>query len=441
MTLVSSPAGQCCTSERPSLRYHVCLAARVRTLILVICAVAIAGAAISGRTLLGPIMSGAILMPFYPAAPSIEHNLPSDYEPVHRGYVDGGTGVYYRKDDDLVLAATPPFVLQRTYRSGDPISRHFGVGATHNGERYLRGDPEDLRWAELILEDSMRIRFERTSPGRGVANAMFEHRERTTEYFGSRLGWVGMYWGMWLRDGTIMIFRPCSPKSEASCSLTRMRDFDNHWTHFRRDGRGILREIAAGDATITFEYDDTDRITRARASTGRFVTYQYDKDGGLTRVTTSEDVIRSYTYARSGEMLTIDEPGWFIRNTYRDGRVVRQDTELRDEDGSVRRLTFTWEYAIRGDRVWMTEVARPDGSRSRYEFNPAGYHVAEALRDARGRSARIVIERDPASHGVEHLKLTCFGGNARTSEHQLANRSLRDTTTELLQSCWEPTRK
>lgn len=412
-------------------RYPVCLPDRVRIPILVTCALVMCVAATGGRPAIGAAAAASGALPL--------HEAPSDYEPMHRGYVDGATGVFYQKDDDVVLARTPRFVLQRTYRSGDPISRRFGVGATHNGERYLRGDAEDLRWAELVLEDSTRIRFERTSPGRGIANAMFEHRDRTTEYSRARLGWAGAFWGMWLQNGAIMIFKPCNLKSEAACSLTRMRDSADHWTFFRRDDAGILREIVAGAATIAFDYDDAGRIKKARATTGRFVEYAYDGRGRLVRVKTNEGDAHAYSYGPSGEMLTIEEPGWYIRNTYRNGRVVRQDTESRGENGSVRRLTFTWEYVLRGGRAWMTEVERPDGSRTRYEFDQAGYHVAETLQDARGRSARIVLERDRASHGVRRLTLTCLGANARASEHRLENRSVRDRTTELLQSCWKST--
>jgi YD repeat-containing protein len=404
----------------------------VRTPLLAICAVVFSGAAISGRAPFGPTAPRAGALPTRPAV--------SAYEPMHRGYVDGSTGVYYHKNEDLVLGGTPSFVLQRTYRSGDSTSRHFGVGATHNGERHVRAHPES-RVAELVLEDSTRIRFDRTSPVRGTANAMFEHRDRVTEYSGARLGWVDAFWGLWLQNGTIMTFRPCSAESAAACSLTRMRDSGNHWTEFRRDDRGTLREIAAGGATIAFEYDRAERITRARASTGRFVEYDYDSRGRLVKVKRSDGVIYSYTYGSGGEMLTIDEPGWFMRNTYRKGHVVRQDTELRGDNGSVRRLTYAWEYVIHGDRVVTTEVKRPDGSRTRYEFNQAGYHVAETLQDARGRSARVVLERDRGGQGVQRLKLTCFGANARASEHQLGNRSLRNATSELLQSCWQQARK
>jgi hypothetical protein len=56
-----------------------------------------------------------------------------------------------------------PIVLERTYRSEDQVSRAFGVGATHNGEWYLRGDGERFQWAELILDDGGRVRYERTS--------------------------------------------------------------------------------------------------------------------------------------------------------------------------------------------------------------------------------------------------------------------------------------
>ena len=398
----------------------------MRTSLLAICAVVVSGAAISGRAPLS--------LPASSAAATLREAM-SDYDPTHRGYVDGSTGFYYHKNEDLVLGGTPSFVLQRTYRSGDPTSRQFGVGTTHNGERHVRAHPES-RVAELVLEDSTRIRFERTSPVRGTANAMFEHPDRTTEYAGARLGWVDAFWGMWLQNGTVMIFRPCSAESDAGCTITRMRDSGDHWTDFRRDDRGILREINAGGATIAFEYDGADRITRARASTGRLVEYDYDGGGRLVHVKRSDGVTHTYTYGSAGEMLTIDEPGWFIRNTYRKGHVVRQDTELRGSNGSVRRLTFNWEYVVRGDRVLKTEVKRPDGSRTRYEFNEAGYHVAETLQDARGRSARVVLERDRAGQGVQRLKLTCFGEPARTSEHKVGNRPLKNATAELLQSCW-----
>jgi YD repeat-containing protein len=220
-----------------------------------------------------------------------------------------------------------------------------------------------------------------------------------------------------------------------------MRESGDNWTDFRRDDRGILREINAGGATIAFDYDGAVRIARARASTGRFVDYEYDGGGRLVKVKRSDGVTHSYSYGPGGEMLTIEEPGWFIRNTYKKGHVVRQDTELRESNGSVRRLTFTWEYVVRGDHVLKTEVKRPDGSRTRYEFNEAGYHVAETLLDARGRSARVVLERDRAGQGVQRLKLTCFGEPARTSEHKVGNRPLKNATTELLQSCWQQARK
>src|SRR5687767_9633993 len=119
-------------------RYLVCLVHTVRTPLLATWVVVLCNAAISGRTAIGPAAAaGAGALPLIPLA--------ADDEPLHRGYVDGATGTYYRKDDDIVLAGTPRFVLERTYRSRDPISRQFGVGATHNGERYLRGNAEDLR--------------------------------------------------------------------------------------------------------------------------------------------------------------------------------------------------------------------------------------------------------------------------------------------------------
>ena len=51
------------------------------------------------------------------------------------------TGLYVRNDQDLIVQGGDlPIVVQRTYRSEDQVSRAFGVGTSHNGEWYLRGD-------------------------------------------------------------------------------------------------------------------------------------------------------------------------------------------------------------------------------------------------------------------------------------------------------------
>ena len=406
----------------------------MRKILIVLILLVTPAAAIGVSTLWGPVSSGAVLLALHLPGPPVPHDLPSSYEPLHQGHVDSGTGIYFRQDEDLVLPGTPPFVLRRTYRSGDPVSREFGVGATHNGEWYLRGDPDDLWWAELILEDSMRIDFQRSSPGRSVSNAMFVHTEDTSEYYGARLGWVGMFWAMRLNRGDLLLFTPCGHPS-TTCSIVKRRDADGHWIHFRRDRSGVLEEIVAGEARIALTYDKGGRISRAEDSTGHSVDYGYDQGGRLIKVTSSEGANRSYTYGSGGEMLTIEEQGLFIQNTYEDGRCVRQQIDIRHKDGTMSRQISKWAYTIRNDRIVATEVSRSNGSRSRYEFTERGYHTTETLQDAFGRRGIVTLHRDPATLAVKTLHVSCFPGRQNSTE-PLAGRSIEQATEELLRTCW-----
>jgi hypothetical protein len=92
----------------------------------------------------GPITSGGYFLALQRGVHPIDHPLDASYVPLHKGGVDRSTGLYEREDDDLVLKATPPFVLRRTYRTNDRRSLEFGVGASHNGEWYLYGDGAHL---------------------------------------------------------------------------------------------------------------------------------------------------------------------------------------------------------------------------------------------------------------------------------------------------------
>jgi YD repeat-containing protein len=334
----------------------------------VLAAIALPLLTIGGIQYAGPLRSGALLLLYQLPDFPRKHDIPPSYDPEHRGFVDSGTGLYIRHDEDLVLRSTPGFVLQRTYHSQDTVSRAFGVGSTHNGERYLRGNPSDLKWVELILEDATRVRFERISPGTAVSNALFEHRGDAA-FPGARVGWAAMFWAMRLDTGPLMLFRSCRTTGSDTCSIIKLLDADGHLTHFRRDKAGILREIAAGGETISFEYDDKGRITQAKDSSGRLAEYGYDERGYLASVKTSEGVIRKYTYNADGQMATIDEPGWFIQNFYEHKRCVLQHTDVRSDDGTVERFTFRWNYVLRGDRIVATEVTKPDGTTKRYEFD------------------------------------------------------------------------
>jgi YD repeat-containing protein len=314
----------------------------VRYVLTVVVGVGLAIALTATWLVWGPLTSGALLLMWPNRTPAVAHDLPDGYPLVHKGHMDPSTGVYVREDDDVVLTHTPPFVLRRTYLSGDRVSRQYGVGGTSNAEWYLIGDPQKLTWAELILADGGRIHFDRTSPGTSLSNAMFIHRKTPTGFWGSRLGWTGWGWVLRFQDGTLANFFACSPTGKTNCSLIRMRDSDGHILNFPRDSDGILAAIEAPTERISLEYDDRRRVVRAADAASHEVRYGYDDRGRLVQARDAEGTVRVYTYGARDEMLTIREPGWFIENTFDDDlRVIRQvdhDREPFVRPGNARHL-------------------------------------------------------------------------------------------------------
>jgi hypothetical protein len=147
--------------------------------------------------------------------------VPDGYVPRHKGGIDLGSGLYTREDEDLLVRGTPGLVLRRTYLSRDRQSRHFGIGATHNGERYLISDGDRFQWAELILPMGTRIRFERVSAGTSFVDAVYEDRSRSSEFRGAKLAWSGTGWSLRRDDGSLLLFQPCGPGIASVCAIGR----------------------------------------------------------------------------------------------------------------------------------------------------------------------------------------------------------------------------
>jgi hypothetical protein len=123
--------------------------------------VAILGAAVLGLgyIVIGPLRSGAwfLLLPTFTR--SRPHDLPAGYVAFHKGSVDFATGLYVRHDEDLIVRGTPPLIVHRAYLSRYRVSKQFGIGATHEGEWYLIGDPKVLRsWTGRHLLDGRATR-------------------------------------------------------------------------------------------------------------------------------------------------------------------------------------------------------------------------------------------------------------------------------------------
>jgi YD repeat-containing protein len=350
----------------------------------------------------GPASSGAMLLMLPGAGPGRYEDLPESYRPIHEGYVDPSTGSYTRENDDLVVRSTPPLILRRTYRTGYRVSRQFGIGTTHPGEVWLRGDGKKFQWAELILATGHRKSFRRTSPGTSFFNAMYLHHSAGRDWDGARLGWTGLSWVIRRPDGGVSYFLPCAAP-ETYCSITQERDADGGVIRYVRDGNGRLQKMTAGDGWIAFDYDDRDRILRAYASTTDEVRYQYDERGRLSRAISKADLYQ-YTYTDRDELETITEPRRVTINRFDgNGRVIHQVTTL---GGDPVMYTFSFKYKLDGDRVVQSESERWDGSWSRYEYNADLYVIAEMQRCG-GSEVGFTYERDPETNAVTSLMLTC----------------------------------
>jgi hypothetical protein len=181
--------------------------------------------------------------------------------------VNLSTGLYVRTDDDLSVE-DPSLSLTRTYRTRDDRLRPFGIGVSHSYNLYLVGDSETFQWADLVLEDGGRIHFRRISAGRTLVNALYEHRESPTEFYGAHLQWNGGGWNIDLRDGGRYTFSACNPRGSEFCHLLAKRD---------AQGNEIALEYdAAGDLQLAVELVRPDEVWRLSVFVERYVTERTD---------------------------------------------------------------------------------------------------------------------------------------------------------------------
>ncbi len=358
-------------------------------------------------TFAGPLSSGALLLLLPTGRARLAHRLPDAYEPAHSGGVSFGTGLYLRRDEDIVIDGTPPLILRRTYESGDTRSRAFGVGSSHEFESFVIGDRATFQSVAVILGDGTRINFKRTSPGTSYTNAMFEHRSTPSEYYGARMGWTGGGWALRTVDGSLVRFEACSGDSKPRpCGMVSQRDADGHSIQATRDAAGRLLRLTTDDGRwIAFDYDDALRVTRAYASTGASATYSYDATGHLLSVRTSDGVERKYGYSERGQLAAVSQPDIRLENRYDDaGRCVEQVDHFPNDDEP---LTFTFAYNTAGGHMRQVEDRRSDGTWSRWIYADAGYPTSETWGHGTQAPITITYLRDPESARTTSLSVTC----------------------------------
>ena len=102
-------------------------------------------------------------------------------------------------DADIELEAGEPLILRRTYLSGYQVQREFGIGASHDGERFVSGELDDLSSVSLVNADESRVVFERISFGTDTRIAPL--------LLGCALGMCTTWWGGRATPAARMAFR------------------------------------------------------------------------------------------------------------------------------------------------------------------------------------------------------------------------------------------
>ncbi len=270
------------------------------------------------------------------------------------------SGLFLEINTDLSLPDILSLNITRTYRQNDANRRSFGIGANHPYSIFL-WSAQQYQEVDLILPDSGRVHYVRTSPGTSYSNAEFEHTNSSTAFHGSKITpGPNSTWLLKTKDGTVLSFPWYSPLA----SITDR--YGNKTTIMRTSTRGnITRLVSPQGRWIEFAYDASNRVTATTDNMGRVVRYDYDTTGRLFKVTNPAGGVTEYTYDTAHRMLTVKDPrlirkvlneydanGRVIKQTYADnttnlfaytldatGKVIR--TDVTHERGDVRRLTYS----------------------------------------------------------------------------------------------------
>jgi len=385
-------------------------------------------------TLVGPITSGGYFLARQRGVHPIDHPLDASYVPRHKGGVDRSTGLYEREDDDLVLKATPPFILRRTYRTNDRRSLEFGVGASHNGEWYLYGDGVQFQWVTLVLADSAQVRYDRISSGHSFANAMYQHWESPTEFYGSRIGWDGSQWVLREHDGSVGKFLPCNAPWE-KCAIVEWLDADGHRTRYTRDPARRLTAIETASGRIAFEYDQGGRIQRVSDQANHAVTYTYDAKGRLLKAVGSDGVTRAYGYDDRDLLTRIEEPGRIVQNEYdADGRCIRQHAWFFDASGRPAGEPYVFEasYKTSGADVVESTFAESGAPPVRAVYNARRQVESETYGRNTDEGVIIKYDRDATTNLLSGLTVSCRSGRWHFTRSQPASSQTQEAVKQQL---------
>jgi RHS repeat-associated protein len=348
--------------------------------------------------------------------------------------VDLATGLFVYEKTDAFLPDVIPIGLTRTYRPNDPVSRPFGRGATHSYELHLVGDRVAYTYAELVLPDGGRIRYDRTSPGTSHTDAVMEATATPTAFIKSVLSWNSQHsgWDLRLKEGTILQFLVDWVPEVVVLKAVQDR-YGNRLAITRDVNRRVTQVWSQQGRTLDFSYDASNRVTQIRDNIGRTASYQYDASGRLWKVTDVAGGVTEFTYDASHRMLTVKDPRGivYLTNVYdANGRVSEQTLA----DGGAYEFAYTLDV---NNRVVQTDVTNPRGFGRRVTFNATGFALTDTMALGQPEQQSTSYVRHSPSNRVTSVtdalsRQTTFGydsvGNL-TSVTRLAGTGSAVTTT------------
>jgi RHS repeat-associated protein len=334
---------------------------------------------------------------YFTLGPSAAHAAPVVAGARDGDPVDLATGFFTLEKTDLVVPDVIPIVLRRAHRPGDAAYRQLG-SSNFDYHMYLTGDATNFTWAELILADGARIRYDRIS-GTTQYDSILEHTATPTAFYKSRLAWSTTHagWAITFTNGTVYEF-PGLGQSPGP-GLEGIRDrFGNRLTIVRGSPtRRILRVISPNGRWVEFTHHATlDVVTQVKDNAGRTVAYEYDPVyTRLSKVTDPAGGATEYTYtAATGvpQLLTVKDPRGitWLTNTYdANNRVTRQTYA----DGTFHDYAYTLDGT---GKVTQTDVTNPRGYVRRVTFNSAGYPLTDTRAHGTALAQTTTYVRDSA---------------------------------------------
>jgi hypothetical protein len=297
----------------------------------------------------------------------------SHQEPVDQFEVDLHSGEFILRQTDFFMADAIPLAFVRTYHSWNYKSAAFGMGSSHPYDIALTGDRKPYTFVDLNLEDGRSIHFKRISEGSGFTDAIYEHDETSSPFYGAQFSWERSgNWKFLMHDGSSYIFPEAyHAKNLAQAAAYEIRDAAGHRMQLIRDHTGNLnRVISPADHILDLTFDESARIVRAEDDNENIRYYKYNSTGHLTQITQNGHALYTFEYetlpVRKGwddhfMARIFDEKGQkILENKYARTRLVEQHLE----GGGI----YHFNYQLETGEVVATTVKYPDGKVKVFHF-------------------------------------------------------------------------